>query len=184
MVRRGARVEANFITDDSKTLMKIGLMILLCATSMITDCSLLKAQDAAVQDKATPVLYFEITGNGGSLLSVNYEVLLLEPQLRASIGISTVDIAPGTIPMMLRYLFFGETSWLEVGAGVSLVYRYAANDAFYEYSQSKVNPTAFIGYRYQPIDSGFVFHFGYAPTYDVGHSYLFSKMSLIVGWAF
>lgn len=144
----------------------------------------LHTQELIAQEQASPIAFIEFHGNGGSLLSANLEFLLLEPQFRASIGVSTADIAPGTVPIMLRYLFFGETSWLEIGAGVAIVYKYAANNMFYAYSDSKVNPTAFIGYRYQPTDDGIVFHIGYAPTYDVGNHKLVSKVGIAVGWAF
>lgn len=163
---------------------KLSYIVLITTLHCLSALSSLKAQDSAASSRATRAVYVELAGNGGSAASINFEILVLEPQLRASVGISIPGMAPGTIPVLLRYLFGAETTWFEVGLGAAYRYKYSWSEPFYEYSQSKVNPTAFAGLRYQPEDGGVMFHIGYTPTYDVGYSHLLSVLGLAVGMAF
>jgi len=136
------------------------------------------------------VAYMEIGGSGMSAASFIIELPIWQQQastsiqLRASVGVSTVDIAPGNVPLQLKLLLFGDGDWLELGLGVNVIYRYASREPFYEYSQSKVNPNAVIGYRYQSINRGFVFRVGYTPIYDVGNRKVNSSFGISIGIAF
>jgi len=136
------------------------------------------------------VAYLEVVGNGVSLASIHIEIPIWQQhsdvsmQLRASVGISTVNVAPGNIPFLLKLLLFGDDYWLEFGLGVNYSYRYAHVQPFYKFSQSKVNPTAIIGYRYQSHRGGFVFRVGFTPVYDVVIRAIGSGVGLSVGIAF
>lgn len=136
------------------------------------------------------VVYLETVGNSASILSVNFEVPIwqvhsdLSVQARVSAGISTVDFSPGSIPLLVKVLMFGNTDWLELGTGVNIQYRYAYGEPFYQFSQSKVNPTAIVGYRYQSVSGLFVFRVSYAPIYDIGNKHFVNSFGLSVGLAF
>ncbi len=161
------------------------LFVLLSVVVQKAVCS----EDAADSRKYN-VTYAEIGGNGLSAFSLNIEAPIwqkrssVSSQVRASIGISTADIAPGTIPLLLKLLLFGDEDWLELGFGASIVYRYASKEPFYEYSQSKIFPSAIVGYRYQSQNGGFVFRAGYIPIYDIGNRKIHSSFGLSIGFAF
>jgi len=150
----------------------------------------MSSKEAASDSNRYYVAYLEISGSGVSAASLHFEVPLWQQrsnvsmQLRASAGISSVDLAPGSIPLLVKLLLFGDDDWLELGLGINIVYRYAATEPYYEFSQSKVNPNAIIGYRYQSQRGGFVFRVGYTPIYDVGNRTIVSAVGLSVGIAF
>jgi hypothetical protein len=120
-------------------------------------------------------LYFEIFGNGG-LYSINYD-RLFTPTLGARIGFmyfsadnSIFDIDQLIlVPIMLNY-FVGEgSSKLELGAGI--VFGSLETDFWgltNESSSTAVIGTATVGYRYQPVDGGFMFRAGFTPLFSSG----------------
>jgi len=134
--------------------------------------------------KANNLVYLELLGNGG-LYSINYE-RMLGKDLSARAGFSYFSIGAGvsdgqttssakasiyTAPLMVNYLVGGKNHKLEAGAGATVVYVSAsAKGAGISSSAEGVGVvgTGTVGYRYSPMDGGFVFRVGYTPMFGKG----------------
>ena len=123
-------------------------------------------------------IYLELFGNGG-LYSINYDRLFTE-NLGGRIGfmyLPSIDVVITSaenlilVPLMLNY-FAGENSKLELGAGI--IYISVDDVGFWGFKSreggSGVVGTAVLGYRYQPMDGGFVFRMGLTPFFSANGS--------------
>jgi hypothetical protein len=153
----------------------------------------LTAQTNSGEDIVTArnALYAEIAGRG-LFLSANYERLLSETSphniaLSAGIGF-WVKIRIGgtskgksgvTIPVNASYLLGGNDKF-ELGVGFT--YAPDISSHFSSDFTSDWMITTFIGYRYQPIDGGFVFRVGLGPIF--GNEEVISFGGISFGYAF
>ena len=129
---------------------------------------------------ARNAVYLELLGNGG-LYSINYERALMDNVMARvgfsyfSIGASATDgsgqdasakVTLMTAPVMANYLLGGGGHSFELGAGALVVY--AGGEAESGGLSASANGvgvagTATAGYRYQPLDGGFLFKVGFTP---------------------
>lgn len=140
---------------------------------------------------APNAIYIEIAGRG-LFLSASYERLLFETTphniaLSAGLGFwASIEISGTgpdksgiTIPIYAGYLYGGNHNF-ELGIGLTL-----APGVSYEFAQEFTSDwmiTTFIGYRYQPIDGGFLFRVGYAPIF--GNEGMIKYGGIALGYAF
>jgi hypothetical protein len=122
------------------------------------------AQSNSIEDIVTApnAIYVELLGQGVAL-TANYERILFATtphniSLRAGFGI-WVDIGKGgaVVPIGASYLF-GHSHKIEVGIG----YAFITGSNNYSIGVS----TGVIGYRYQPIDGGFLIRVSFTPRFD------------------
>ncbi len=121
-------------------------------------------------------VFGEIGGNG-LLISVNYDTRLAPKQngigARAGIGYIADPFGDAdgiTIPLGINYLIGNKSSYLELGAGVT-VYSLKGTSLFDVYvSESGVIYVPSIGYRYQPIHKGFTGRIFISPIITNGGS--------------
>jgi hypothetical protein len=137
----------------------------------------LAAQTTSVKKNT---LYLEFGGNGG-IASMNYERAVLEDTY-VRVGLSFMIIGGSSnsgshsdtfiIPMLMAehlFRFGSETSSLELGAGLSAL---------------GAPPIALsCGYRYCPIDGGFIFRIAVTPIFTVSDG-VFPWAGISVGYAF
>ena len=120
-------------------------------------------------------IYFELLGQGG-LYSINYDVRLTQNlSLRAGITSWQIGVLVGkfrftAFPVMLNYLSGKRDSHLELGVGLMPAHfsfegtgTYSLFNAASSGSSNAIIGTATVGYRYQPLDGGFVFRIGLTP---------------------
>lgn len=129
---------------------------------------------------AKNAMYLELLGNG-ILYSVNYERALLD-NVTARVGFSYFSIGASgadangqqssakisliTAPVMANYLVGGKNHNLELGAGALVVYASGESSGGGASASAEgvgIAGTATVGYRYQPIDGGFMFKAGFTP---------------------
>jgi hypothetical protein len=133
----------------------------LLAIIILCFCPEVKSQD---REFAKNSLYFEFLGNGG-LYSINYERALTS-SLYARLGFGTwttefmgsPETKMTTIPVMINYITGNKRSHFEIGGGFlfgSLKENEVSNPVF--------DLIAFLGYRYQPAERGFLFRVGLTP---------------------
>jgi hypothetical protein len=110
---------------------------------------------------APNAMYVELLGQGVAL-SANYERMLFATtphniSLRAGFGI-WVGIESGgvVVPIDASYLF-GSNHKLEIGIGFAFI------SGRYDYNAASF---ALIGYRYQPIDGGFLIRVSFTPRFS------------------
>lgn len=93
-------------------------------------------------------------------------------------------VFPGFAPIMAKVLLFGNDC-LEIGAGASFVHTPQQEEwQGVAWSDAKVNPTAVVGYRYQPKDTGVLFRIGFAPILDLGNGRIFPLFGASIGYSF
>jgi len=132
------------------------------------------AQSNSTEDIVTAPnsIFVEVAGQG-IMLSANYDRILFSTTphnvaLSAGLGFwininfsSTKDESGVTIPVNVSYLFGGNHK-LELGIGYTLAPNLSINiDDEWIHSDGLI--TAVIGYRYQPVDGGFLFKTGFVP---------------------
>lgn len=131
-------------------------------------------------DTCRNAIYAEVFGPG-LLYSINYDYLVA-PQISLRAGVSRWSfpaiffLVNGSIdftgfPITLNYLPGGGNSHPEIGAGlVAMLISLNGEEVFFGESvrgkASAVLGTATIGYRYQPMDGGFVFRIGFTPVFN------------------
>lgn len=132
---------------------------------------------------AKNAVYLELLGNGG-LYSVNYERALMD-RVTARIGFSYLSLGASstdstgqqtnakltfiTAPVMANYLVGDRNHNLELGAGALLVYaggEVSGSGTGASAEGVGVAGTATVGYRYQPVDGGFLFKAGFTPIFN------------------
>ena len=136
------------------------------------------AQSNSIEDIVTApnAMYVELLGQGVAL-TANYERILFATtphniSLRAGFGIWAGVGAAGTVvPIGASYLF-GSNHKLEIGIG----YAFISNRNDYNGASF-----ALIGYRYQPIDGGFLIRVSFTPRFT---DELEPWVGLSLGYAF
>lgn len=138
-------------------------------------------------------IYFELFGQGG-LYSINYDYRIKEEiSIRAGftswgIGVFENNFHFTGFPIMLNYLSGKRSGHLEAGVGfipATVSFHGGDSNPFFilegEGSSTRVLGTATLGYRFQPLQGGFVFRAGLTPFFADGVR-LFGGAS--VGYAF
>jgi hypothetical protein len=124
-------------------------------------------------------VYVELGGAG--IASVNYDMRILKKEkglgFRVGVGKFFSPLAESSllVPLGLNYLFGKDDgNFIEIGAGVTLApYRNYFTDNSIDFSSSFYH--AYLGYRFQPKNSGFLFRVGITPIFD--------KYSFVPYWA-
>ena len=80
------------------------------------------------------------------------------PDDDAKIGVSTVTL-------MANYLIGSGKHRLELGAGPGVIFSSGDFDGFGGFDSNGIYGSATIGYRLQPVNSGFMFRLGLTPVY-------------------
>lgn len=135
--------------------------------------------DTAIAERFVTAFYFEAAGNGIAS-SINVEEKFLNvATLRVGVGgfgrvvVHTRESSNATYnsyiwkPVFVfssSYLFFGPEKFLELGLGVTIQPPTSQGLAPYISDNTEaLLPTMTIGYRYQPIESGFMFRLCFTP---------------------
>jgi hypothetical protein len=145
------------------------------------------AQDTATTTAARNSVFVELWGNG-FFYSVNYDRKISEKfSLRGGLGGWSVDdliLEPAVVAPVLVNSLIGEgVHRLELGAGVTTGVRwepnYGAPGGTTHNPKTILMPTATLGYRYQPVESGWLFRASLTP---VGTDYIWIGISLGRAW--
>lgn len=135
--------------------------------------------DTAIAGRFVSAFYFEVGGNGLAGSFNLEEKFYNRATLRVGIGgfgrvhVHKRESSNATYnsyiwkPVFVvssSYLFFGPSKFLEVGLGVSIQPPTSQGLAPYISDNTEaLLPTMTIGYRYQPIESGFMFRLCFTP---------------------
>lgn len=153
------------------------LFLLSCfGSSFAQDTSILESEDR------NQTVYLELLGNG-LVYSLNYDLRLEKGRqdghgIRIGAGIMPVsergfsgNEARGTVvtvPLAYNYLIGRRRSAFEVGAGLTPVFGHVAgvDVSGNEVDDADATVIGFLnaGYRYQPLNNGFVFRFTWTPA--------------------
>ena len=140
------------------------------------------AQETTGASNRNQAVYLELAGNG-LVFSLNYDMRLAKNRqdghgVRIGVGgfpVYSRDNAGNrvkgiavTIPLAYNYLIGKRRSAFELGAGITPAIGYVEG---VEISGEEIKETDFallgfanVGYRYQPLNSGFVFRFTWTPA--------------------
>lgn len=144
------------------------------------------AQKDSTQQKRAQSIYAELLGPG-LLLSINYDARFTKRRDgwggRLGVGyLADRSSSLITIPLQLNYLIGQNTHFLELGLGATYI-NYnddTDHDEAYFFSLddlSVVFGTTTIGYRYQPVNSGFNFRGSINPLFNTHGIYPFLGIS-------
>lgn len=147
--------------------------------------------DTCAQETPLPpaknAAYLEIAGNG-LLYTVNYD-RYFTPEITGRIGamrFENSDVSLTAIPLTGNYLVGSSSSKLELGIGPQLLIididEQREEFAGLDEDATTIAGTATIGYRYQPMDGGFVFRIGFTPSFSQSGLGLWGGLSL--GYSF
>jgi len=126
----------------------------------------------AASAPARNALYVELLG-AGLLYSINYDRHLIG-RMHGRVGYATFDFgfASGSdnlhlVPMQFMFVSDAEDA-LEIGAGVTMIVDQGRNairphDSSAPSSDLRAVASLNVGYRYQPIENGFLFRIGFTP---------------------
>ncbi len=131
-------------------------------------------------------VYFEALGSSAPY-SINYDrIVMADFGLRIGYcRYTTGGVSVASIPLMLNYLVGEENSHVEIGAGVLHMAGSADFGAFSQTGQTKTSfdlVTTAIGYRYQPVNGGFLFRVDLTPVF--GFRRIIPMGGISVGAAF
>lgn len=139
---------------------------------------------------AKNAMYLELLGNG-LLYSINYDRAFTDSltgrigfsyfSLSASSGSSSAKATFMTFPVMANYLVGGGNHNLELGLGALILYAGAevgSDGATASGEGVGVAGTGTVGYRYQPMDGGFVFRVGFTPVFTENGFFGWGGLSL------
>ena len=129
-------------------------------------------------------IYLELLGSGG-IYSINYD-RLFTPNIGGRIGFSYFSFDADNLllsttiylfPVSFNYFIGNGNSKLELGAGMTII------TGNYDWlglkgSGSAVFANFNIGYRYQPVDGGFLFRIGFTPWITPQGFKLWSGLSI------
>lgn len=168
--------------------------VLLSTTTLLSE----PAGDSVVKSP-TMAMYFESGGPALSILSGNFEFTLLRlrpwpstfpivQSLRVSAGASIVPVSFAYAPFLLKLILFESSSHIEIGGGISLFLfnttNFDPNDGIRDDFGKKPIISGIVGYRYEPIDGGFMFRVGYTPFYSLATRKYEPIFAIAVGHAF
>ncbi|MCW9705436.1 hypothetical protein [Fodinibius salsisoli] len=135
-------------------------------------------QDFATAQNKTPgreAAYFQIGGDGITIVSLNYDRTLAGPlQGRVGLGYSyavgDIEILDHnylvSLPMQASYLMGGDNNFFEITGGITPTYLWGAGSGAKRESEFTVVPSLFVGYRHQPLGNGFLFRVNLGAGYD------------------
>lgn len=130
-------------------------------------------------------VYFEIFGNGG-LYSINYErALLSNIYARIGFGTWTMEFMEGpetkmtTVPFLITCIKGKKRSNFEIGGGFLFGSQKESNT-----SNTVLDLTGFLGYRYQPTEKGFLFRAGLTPFISLSSADYPDKTMVSFGFSF
>ena len=160
------------------------MMRILASFFLLLFCSLsVQGQDIVDNPRRNKAVFIELFGNGiGG--TVNFDTRLAKGAqgghgIRVGIGgypnLRNVDVLGNSntaslisLPISYNYLLGRRRSAFEAGAGVTPIFSKVRatriNGTTFEETDATVAGFANIGYRYQPIHSGFVFRFTWTPA--------------------
>jgi hypothetical protein len=139
------------------------------------------AQLAEIRD-SNNALFVELLGSAG-LYSINYERFIGDFSIRlggsyfGASGTTTANASASvslfTMPLTFSYLgIHGGSHHLDLGLGPVLVVASGSNSstsgAGAAFSGTGVGGTAIIGYRYAPLQGGFMFRAAFTPIFGTG----------------
>lgn len=156
----------------------------LCMRSIWILFALALASPAHAQEAepARSSAYFELLGNG-IFYTLNYDRKFSE---HVSGRIGLMALGATAVPVMANYLAGSGNHRLELGAGPVLFY--LPDTADLDIDEEDIEQgfgayaTATFGYRYQPVDGGFVFRIGITPLLTSGGALPWPGISF--GYAF
>ncbi len=130
-------------------------------------------------------IYFEL-GGPGILYSVNYDGRFSKKETgfggRIGIGIVSVDQQTfSAIPIGVNYLFGSEGKFFEVGSGISFL-SVKDKSEFDLFNGSGVSGYLQLGYRSQPLKSGFTWRANFSPFF--GGGYFVPSGGVSIGYRF
>lgn len=150
----------------------IGLvvLVLIITQNRINAQSNLTEKQKNDSSQRAQIVFGEIGGNG-LLLSANYDFRFFKSQkgLGMRVGLGFFGGSGGgivTVPVGLNFLAGKAPNYLEVGAGYTYATFTGGSDSFFSGSGGVFVPS--IGYRYQPIDKGFVALIFVSPLVSLG----------------
>lgn len=136
-------------------------------------------------------IYFEACGQG-ILYSINYDYHITSRYgLRVGFsswsidGLFFTDLHFTGFPITINYFIGKDDSNLELGAGFMPVFFTAKDFLGFSTPESKTTTvvgTGTIGYRYQPLDGGFVFRIGVTPLFTTGAAEIWGGISMGVAF--
>lgn len=152
---------------------------LLSAQQVQSKSTINPTTDTSIAGRFVTAFYFEAAGNGMAA-SINIEEKFLNvATLRVGVGgfgrveVHTRESSNATYnsyiwkPVFVfssSYLLFGPEKFLELGLGVTIQPPSTQGYAPYIPDNTEaILPTMTIGYRYHPIESGFMFRVGFTP---------------------
>jgi hypothetical protein len=113
--------------------------------------------------EAKNAFYFELAGNA-LFVSLNYE-RFIQKNMSIRVGYGSAAIYHHAVPVMFNF-FVGENHRLELGAGVVFLFEREPFIRGYIFNDENLTLlSGTFGYRYQPVDGGFVFRAGLNPSY-------------------
>lgn len=127
---------------------------------------------AQMPEPARTSAYFELLGNG-LLYTVNLDRKFTD-KVSGRVGLEVFGAV--AVPVMVNYLAGEGNHRLELGAGPLLVFAPADLGAEEDGDALDLNDdaefgavgTATFGYRYQPVNGGFLFRAGFTPLFSFG----------------
>lgn len=176
-----------------KKLLSLLFALLLVTTSVVaqgrTNSHQSERRAAMIEhsDVRPITIYAEAFGNGLSLLSLNVDTRFSKTLngLGGHTGVSFIkvdDFSMVTIPVGVNYLLGKRGKYFELGAGATAMISFGKkqdsnsnmSDSDRIWSDSRIAGTLKIGYRYQPVNGGFSYGFGFAPVYGcIGDKFTF-----------
>lgn len=138
-----------------------------------------QAATAEYSDVRPWSIYAETLGTGLSPLSLNVDTRFSKTLngLGGHTGISFVKVENAsmfTIPVGINYLLGKRGKYFEIGAGATAMISFGKSSSFRDkdrddsdriWSDSRIAGTLKIGYRYQPVNGGFTYGFGFVPVF-------------------
>ncbi|NBC27868.1 MAG: hypothetical protein GVY08_13470 [Bacteroidetes bacterium] len=164
-------------------------ILIIIATFLLS--VILIPKHATAQNYSSNSVYVELLGNG-FFYSINYDhrftnhfggrmgFMIIEGQSEQS---TDDQISFAILPVMANYLVGSGSHRLELGAGLQFVLAGGTLENYGSFSGGGIGGvTTTFGYRYQPVDGGFLFRIGATPFYSDGRPQLSGGLSL--GYAF
>ena len=143
--------------------------ILIIATLMISILATAQSGSDSMVSRAQGV-FLEV-GGASLVIGINYDTRFSNRRngLGMRLGVGYFGLEDNnliTIPVMLNYLIGKRKNFLELGLGATYVsakfdFLGLSNKEEYE----KIMAISVVGYRYQPLNTGFMFRVGIAPIF-------------------
>ncbi len=146
---------------------------LLAGILVLINCSVILAQIRPNN------IFLEVGGNGFEY-SLNYERLFIKRvAVRVGYGLVLGDRRDKAvvIPLMVNYITGNDGHYFELGGGCAYITK-EIDYGFFDLKFKGIAATGFVGYRYQPENSGILFRVGITPFVGSGGFLPWAGMSL------